>query len=278
MTDADPIEQLRQRQAHLLDQLAGAPLMEITGVVGARDATGSSLAGDAHWTLAFTCNAWRVGDAPIDTRPLTVRRRVSEDELAHFRGRLRADTIVRFKARAAIENALGTPQALLETIVGPVIDDQDLNRFLAQARQPISLDDAQFGMFTFDRSIGWFSATTRWGGQPITLNLVAENRIEAERALRTARELRHAQPSWQERIERFAVERLLALKNESWLGEDETPFDAARFGARMTLESISAYPDGSFEFWHDDGDLFWGHSILVRGNLADGPTDADIPG
>ena len=37
-------------------------------------------------------------------------------------------------------------------------------------------------------------------------------------------------------------------------------------------------PDGRFEFWHEDGGLFWGRSIHVRGTLTAGPTDADIPG
>jgi len=31
----------------------------------------------------------------------------------------------------------------------------------------------------------------------------------------------------------------------------------------MELQSISILPNGSFVFWHKDGDLFWGHSIEV---------------
>ena len=46
----------------------------------------------------------------------------------------------------------------------------------------------------------------------------------------------------------------------------------------MTLESIVFGPGGSFEFYHNDGDLFAGHCILVRGSVEEGPTDADIPG
>ena len=51
-----------------------------------------------------------------------------------------------------------------------------------------------------------------------------------------------------------------------------------QFKNRMSLESITVYTDGTFEFWHDDGGLFWGHSILISGDLVKGPIDADIPG
>lgn len=46
----------------------------------------------------------------------------------------------------------------------------------------------------------------------------------------------------------------------------------------MTLEGISVDPDGSFDFWHNDGDLFWGHAIQISGSLVEGPTLANIPG
>lgn len=46
----------------------------------------------------------------------------------------------------------------------------------------------------------------------------------------------------------------------------------------MKLEAITVRPNGEFEFWHDDGDLFWGHSILISGDLNHGLEDADIPG
>ena len=69
---------------------------------------------------------------------------------------------------------------------------------------------------------------------------------------------------------------LLPLKNDAWRDEDEPRLSPAQFAARITLQSVNAY--GSFGFWHDDGDLFWGHSVQVTGNLKEGPKDADIPG
>jgi hypothetical protein len=54
-----------------------------------------------------------------------------------------------------------------------------------------------------------------------------------------------------------------------------TPVD---FQKQMKLQSINVAGDGRFEFWHHDGDLFWGHAIQISGTLKDGLTDADIPG
>ncbi|GAB5542876.1 MAG: hypothetical protein SangKO_026360 [Sandaracinaceae bacterium] len=46
----------------------------------------------------------------------------------------------------------------------------------------------------------------------------------------------------------------------------------------MTLTTLGVGEGGGFSFWHDDGDLFWGHSILIEGDLESGPSGADIPG
>jgi hypothetical protein len=62
------------------------------------------------------------------------------------------------------------------------------------------------------------------------------------------------------------------------LDEDEIELTADQFKGRMTLESITVHPNGSFTFWHNDGDMFWGHSIEVSGSLTKGLRRADIPG
>jgi hypothetical protein len=138
------------------------------------------------------------------------------------------------------------------------------------------LEDPQLGIFTLDRQVDWFTGQVDWAGQSIALNL--SESAEAQAALKTAHALWQNQSEWHRRIQDFAVAQLLPLKNDSWLDEDDAELTAEEFQARMTLESITVKADGSFDFWHDDGDLFWGHSIQISGSLAEGPTDADIPG
>lgn len=62
----------------------------------------------------------------------------------------------------------------------------------------------------------------------------------------------------------FATDQLLALKNEGWLHEDEDPLSYETFIDLIKLEGVSVYPEGHFEVFFLDGDLFFGHSILVK--------------
>jgi hypothetical protein len=136
----------------------------------------------------------------------------------------------------------------------------------------------RFGELTFDPRVGWYEASTTWSGAPVRLNLVAEDDEALNAALAHAVELWNDQPGWTARVRDRAVDELLGLKNGTWLEEDEDEVSREAFVGRMVLQSISVHPEGEFEFWHDDGDLFWGHSIQVSGNLQEGPTDAGIAG
>ena len=46
----------------------------------------------------------------------------------------------------------------------------------------------------------------------------------------------------------------------------------------LTVESIGIGSDGTYTVFYDDGDLFWGHVIIVSGSLDGGPDDTTIAG
>jgi len=50
------------------------------------------------------------------------------------------------------------------------------------------------------------------------------------------------------------------------------------FIERISVETIAIAEDCSIEFCHDDGNLFWGHSIVVHGLLENGLTRAGMEG
>jgi len=69
---------------------------------------------------------------------------------------------------------------------------------------------------------------------------------------------------------------LLPIHNDSW--NDGTPITEAAFIARMKLESACIFPDGTSELFYEDGDLFWGHMIVITLNQGGAFEDADIAG
>lgn len=97
-------------------------------------------------------------------------------------------------------------------------------------------------------------------------------------ALATAHQLWEDQTGWHYRILDCATASLLPTKNEGWLKDGERECTADQFRSSMELQSVSVHPNGSFEFWFGDNDLFWGHAIVVYGGLAAGPTAAALEG
>jgi hypothetical protein len=273
----DEIDRQNQREEKLYEQLLASPVVELAGVVSPSGVGAGKSRGQQLWSLLLSFDAWRINGGPIRTESLTIRRRVTDDELREFQSAIDAETVVRIRARVAEDNVFGFVQAYIEEHIG-LADDRELQARLDELKKPKTVEDDQFGTFTFDRRVSWYSAQVEWVGETIDLTLNAEEPEEIKSCLKIARDLWSQQSSWKTRIDDYAVQELLALKNDTWLGDDETELSPEEFKSKMTLQSISIYPDGDFDFWHDDGDLFWGHSIQVSGSLAGGPTSADIPG
>jgi hypothetical protein len=271
----DPLAEQQEREDALFDQLLAAPLVELTGIVAADGVGGGRSQGQETWSLIMSFDAWRIGDQPVRAEELTIRRRVSEEELTALQDQIEPDSIIRIKWRVAEDNIFGFIQGHLDELVGAV-EDAELQALLTAAQQPRTFEDEQFGVFTFDRRMDQYEAAADWGGAAVELSLEAADETEAQQCLAVARQLWAEQTAWKKRIDDFAVAKLLPLKNGAWLDEDEVTPET--FKSRMMLNAIAVESDGAFTFWHDDGDLFWGHSIQVWGDLESGPTDADIPG
>lgn len=74
------------------------------------------------------------------------------------------------------------------------------------------------------------------------------------------------------------AKKLLDLKNDSWLEENQPQLTKEQFIAAITLKSISFFEDVSCELIFDDGDLFWQHEIIANLSSKNKLTDASIRG
>lgn len=267
-----------EREKQLYAELASQPIVTITGVVDALGAGSSQYPKQPFWTLLFTFDAWQVDGQAINKQKLTIRRQIQEAQLDESEDALGAETIVRISARLSLDSSFGSPQGLLEEIVETDVDDKGLAAMLEQIQSPVTYEDDFFGTLTYSREYAWYTSPVQWLGSPIQLTLSVESDEELVDTLSTAKALWKDAADWNARVADFATSKLLPLKNASWLGEDETEISEKQFLDRMKLESINVFAEGDFDFFHTDGDLFWGHAIQIGGHINEGPKFADIPG
>ena len=206
-----------------------------------------------------------------------MEKNVSDVELEALRQAIHAESIIALRCKLCENSPYGDTRAQFVSLLAPPIDGE-LEAVLVQFQQPIVMQHPVLGKLVLEKAEDCFEGEINWLGQKISLSLCLDEDGKVLDALETAKALLADMPQWGKKINDFALAELLPLKNEAWLEEDATPVTADEFLARMQLTSISAYADGGFSFWHTDGDLFFGHAIMVTGSLDEGPTEADIPG
>lgn len=134
-------------------------------------------------------------------------------------------------------------------------------------RRPV-VQDSFLGDLKYDESVDWYEKRIRSGEVEFQLTISPDENACVEIPLGKAREFVRNVKSNLAATAMFAAEMLLTLKNETWLQEDESPLTREQFVGRLRLQSISFKSDGSFEYFFEDGDIFWGHCIVVPVDLA----------
>jgi hypothetical protein len=269
---------VEDRTERLMEQLDARPIVQVFGVVDARGVGGAMSRGDDKWTLVFQLAAWRYAGGDLRHDKLTVRKLVENAEIHAMRARVQPYQLIRIRARVAEHNVHDRPEALLIELVDANARDPQLTQQALELQKPVSRHDPLLGTLKFDPRFDAYVGNPKWRGNAVELTLMSNIDADYAAALATAHTLFAAQEKWDDRVLAVAVDKLLALKNGVWLGEDESEFSAQQFKSRMRLHDINVYPDGRFEFWFEDGDLFWGHEIKVDGSLEAGAQDASIAG
>lgn len=120
---------------------------------------------------------------------------------------------------------------------------------------------------TYDAALECYGGTVELDDSVVEVLVAGDQGADEDALARRIGEVLKWVSSDRRSILEYVVENLLELKNESWVDDDEESVTAEEFAKRLTLESVSLERDGSIELSFDDGDLFWGHLVVVR---ADG--------
>lgn len=128
------------------------------------------------------------------------------------------------------------------------------------------------GTLTYDDRVGWYATEVSPG---VTLAGVPREGDDPLGAL-----FDRVAADWQlfgSEAAQHAAEALVDLKNGSWLEDEEDEVSPEAFRARLALRTVVVDGDGA-DFSFDDGDLFWGHTVMVDMDAAITFSNAQIAG
>ena len=266
----DGLKQIHDAQrgrVDIMNQLALAPLCEVTGVVQPHGAGGSS-EDNGLWTLQVSLIAWRVNGGPVRRDTLTLRQQVLKDSLRPAMNCIQDYAIVRASVRLAEHNVMGSPQAMVFQWRSLNSTDPELQAAAEELKRPVQVVHADLGTLTLDRRVMHFDARlpTAGASKGVRVSVRAEGDTPSasgiEAAVRVVRDL----PAITAKARRWAAGDLHQVWDKNWREEGTPAIDVAAFGERFDLREIDVSAN-RLTFWFDDGGLFLGHAIEVRCSL-----------
>lgn len=152
---------------------------------------------------------------------------------------------------------------------------KELEALAAYLQQPKYIH-TQRGDFLLNRQYKWYEMKTPDCGFTLDADEGSDETCEA--ALATYKKHEMNMPELDRQLRAYAAGHMLDTAND-WLGDaDEEPITAEQFADRITLSELAFRNDGSIEAYYDDGDIFWGHCIIVRMDKNGNIEDAEIAG
>jgi hypothetical protein len=118
------------------------------------------------------------------------------------------------------------------------------------------------GCIKYNNEFDWYQGQIVFHKTQISISIEDTDKLELvlTRASSVIENLEHHVQDATE----YAAEKLLKLKNEIWLDKDEAFLTTDEFKNRIKLDGVVFSPDGEVEFYYKDGNLFFGHFILVK--------------
>ena len=234
--------------------------LNILAVTGASGFGGGRSQGEKLWTASIGLTAWMEEDSPdIHQGDFRLVALADDRLMDYLRQRVPRDFIIKCRARLSVDGS----RLLMLELPQPGFDP-DLKAILDEQKKPVTFWVDGLGTFALNRALGWFEAEADWLGSPIRLDLDRDE--DREKCLFYLRALMKGQADWDGRLRACAARDLLERAND-WASdggcEEHEPEEITReqFMERLEPDAVQISGDGSFDFWFNDGALFWGHSI-----------------
>lgn len=237
----------------------------------------SFLRGAEGWDVDFGLEPWRIGDGPIQPDCLrAVLATPDRHAAAAIAGQFPIGTILSVTLHDTPAAGKAGHTAGIAALHGQVSDAQ-IEAYVPEVREPLQYAHPQLGTFVEDlRLSDFYTGSASWCGTPIDLILLASLEKLPE-AAEHAQHLIAKDSIWQAAFEDRMYSSLYEIWHDNW-NEDDEQLDREEWLARTRLETIDVDEAGNFNAFLEDGDLFWGHSIMVSGNIQTGIASANLAG
>ncbi|HCW04254.1 MAG TPA: hypothetical protein DGK91_06840 [Clostridium sp.] len=198
--------------------------------------------------------------------------------------------IYRLLVRKCIPQELSSYQSeivnnryMLVKILEEDVQNHKLMELRDYLKTPVTID-SDFGTFILQREYSWFTCDMDWCGKEVSVTLESDEDSEetAKVAMETFLSIAKDKGDFDKKSKEYAADELLDLAND-WLEDDDSedkPDEITRelFIDSIELSELCVNSDGSITLYYSDGNLFWGHVIMIY-READGTySDANIAG
>lgn len=249
-------------------------LVEIYGVVDEGGGGGDSSA-PYHRDVQF--KKWRIVGGEISSIPLFVRQPCKESDIRPWMRTIKPGNMLHMEIRFTKQLVEDQLRGKVIRYFGKTRKDKELLAAAADKRPP-TIRVEGFPEFQLDRDSDGYATTIAVGRRKVRLLITSDRKRTLESVCGKIRQQNLFKREYQNRLLTVLERDLLPLKNEDWLADEEKPVTAAKFRSSLKLSDVEVTSSGSYECIFDDGDQFFGHDLVVRGNLKSGPKQADLYG
>jgi hypothetical protein len=214
----------------------------------------------------FEMVAWRIEGESLCTEPIVAQAICRTEEVSAFQTQIKKESVVAFRGKVIPRGRHRLEFVKFLSLI-PDYEDADVRAFLRAYLTPVRIVDSTFGQFELNKRFHKFVGIVDFGGENIKLILDGRS---LDQCFEIARTLWNNADSWKQRAQNFAIQELLPLKNDFWLEEGQEELTADLFANSLQLETIAISSNGSIEFYYNDGDLFFGHTIELSGEIHGG--------
>ena len=157
---------------------------------------------------------------------------------------------------------------------------QLLNDFLEQYLKPVNLNYRDI-IFTLNKEYDEFEANYQFLDKEISIYLNCDDfdnnqEINLNSYLKILDNILNNKKDFDDLCKKFACQELLKdAQNWQEDGEENDLINDNQFIKRISINSISL-GNNSFEVFYDDDDIFWGHAIVVYGEILDNFCDINF--